>query len=62
MDEMTLECKAASAGVDRDDLATRLEHLLREHTGIRIAVAVVARSGVPRSEGKAVRVVDRRAN
>ena len=62
MDEVTVECEAASAGVDRDELATRLEHLLREHTGIRIAVAVVAPGGVPRSEGKAVRVVDRRAN
>ena len=62
MDEVTVECEAASAGVDRDELAARLEHLLREHTGIRIAVAVVAPGGVPRSEGKAVRVVDRRAN
>jgi phenylacetate-CoA ligase len=60
MDELTVECEPASAGVDRETLAARLEHLLREHTGIRIAVAVVDPGAVPRSEGKAVRVVDRR--
>jgi phenylacetate-CoA ligase len=60
MDELTVECEPASAEVDREALAARLEHLLREHTGIRIAVAVVDPGAVPRSEGKAVRVVDRR--
>jgi phenylacetate-CoA ligase len=60
MDELTVECEPASAGVDREALAARLENLLREHTGIRIAVAVVDPGAVPRSEGKAVRVVDRR--
>jgi phenylacetate-CoA ligase len=61
MDELTVECEPASDGVDREALAARVEHLLREHTGIRIAVAVVDPGAVPRSEGKAVRVVDRRA-
>jgi phenylacetate-CoA ligase len=60
MDELTVECEPASDGVDREALAARLEHLLREHTGIRIGVAVVDPGAVPRSEGKAVRVVDRR--
>jgi phenylacetate-CoA ligase len=60
MDELTVECEPSSDGVDREALAARLEHLLREHTGIRIAVAVVEPGAVPRSEGKAVRVVDRR--
>jgi phenylacetate-CoA ligase len=60
MDELTVECEPASAEVDREQLASRLEHLLREHTGIRITVAVVDPGTVPRSEGKAVRVVDRR--
>jgi phenylacetate-CoA ligase len=62
MDELTVECEPASDGVDREALALRVEHLLREHTGIRIAVAVVDPGSVPRSEGKAVRVVDRRAD
>jgi phenylacetate-CoA ligase len=61
MDELTVECEPASDGVDREALAARVEHLLREHMGIRIAVAVVDPGAVPRSEGKAVRVVDRRA-
>ena len=60
MDELSVECEPASAGVDREALTARLEHLLREHTGIRIAVAVVEPGALPRSEGKAVRVVDRR--
>jgi phenylacetate-CoA ligase len=60
MDELTVECEPASVGVDREGLVARLEHLLREHTGLRIAVAVVDPGTVPRSEGKAVRVVDRR--
>jgi phenylacetate-CoA ligase len=60
MDELTVECEPASDGVDRETLAARLEHLLREHTGIRITVAVVDPGALPRSEGKAVRVVDRR--
>ncbi|MEA2419073.1 MAG: phenylacetate-CoA ligase [Thermoleophilaceae bacterium] len=60
MDELTVECEPASGEVDRSGLAARLEHLLREHTGLRIAVAVVEPGAVPRSEGKAVRVVDRR--
>jgi phenylacetate-CoA ligase len=62
VDELTVECEPASDGVDREALAARVEHLLREHTGIRIAVAVVDPGAVPRSEGKAVRVVDKRAD
>ena len=60
LDELTVECEPASGGVDRAELAARLERLLREHTGIRIAVRVVDPGAVPRSEGKAVRVTDRR--
>jgi phenylacetate-CoA ligase len=60
MDELTVECEPASASVDPGELRSRLERLLREHTGIRIAVSVVESGAVPRSEGKAVRVVDRR--
>ena len=60
MDELTVECEPASDGVDSEQLTGRLEHLLRDHTGIRIAVSVLAPGALPRSEGKAVRVVDRR--
>jgi phenylacetate-CoA ligase len=60
MDEVSIECESVSAEIDRAALAERLELLLRDHTGIRIPVSVLQRGGVPRSEGKAVRVVDRR--
>jgi phenylacetate-CoA ligase len=60
MDEVTVECEPAHPSVDRAALGERLETLLREHTGIRIPVAVVEPGAVPRSEGKAVRVLDRR--
>jgi phenylacetate-CoA ligase len=60
MDEVSVECEPASAEIDRAALAERLEALLRDNTGIRIPVSVVEPGAVPRSEGKAVRVVDRR--
>jgi phenylacetate-CoA ligase len=60
MDEVHVECEPADPGIDRSALGSRLETLLRDHTGIRITVTVVERGEVPRSEGKAVRVVDRR--
>ena len=41
MDELTVECEPAADGVDAGELGARLELLLRDHTGIRIAVAVV---------------------
>jgi phenylacetate-CoA ligase len=60
MDEISVECEPVSAESDRAALTERLEILLHDHTGIRIPVSIVEPGGVPRSEGKAVRVVDRR--
>ncbi len=60
MDEVSVECEPADAEVDRAALAERLEVLLRDHTGIRIPVTIVEPGGLPRSDGKAVRVIDRR--
>ena len=60
MDEVSVECEPAVVGIDRAALTERLELLLRDHTGIRIDVSVVEPGTIPRSEGKAVRVVDRR--
>ncbi len=51
-----------AADTDRAQLRARLELLLREHTGLRIAVSVLDPGSVPRSEGKAVRVLDRRVS
>lgn len=60
MDEVSVECEPAGVEIDRAALTERLELLLRDHTGIRIDVSVVEPGTIPRSEGKAVRVVDRR--
>jgi phenylacetate-CoA ligase len=59
LDELTLECEP-TGNVDRDELAARIATRLREHTGLRISVRVQDPGSIPRSEGKAVRVVDRR--
>ncbi len=60
MDELTLECEPSALDGDRDRLRQTLEKNLKEGTGVRITVSVVEPGSVPRSEGKAVRVVDRR--
>jgi len=60
MDEVTVRCEPLSPEVDTEVLQTTVETVLREHTGIRITVELLEPGSVPRSEGKAVRVVDRR--
>jgi phenylacetate-CoA ligase len=60
MDELTLECEPSALDGDRDGLRQTLERNLKEGTGVRIRVSVLDPGSVPRSEGKAVRVVDRR--
>jgi phenylacetate-CoA ligase len=59
LDELRLECEPIGE-LDRGALATQLELLLKERTGLRIPVSVLDPGTIPRSEGKAVRVVDRR--
>ncbi len=61
IDELTLECEPDGAGEDPGALRARLERLLREHTGLRINVSMAEPGTIPRSEGKAVRVLDRRS-
>jgi phenylacetate-CoA ligase len=61
LDELTLECEPDGTGEDPVALRARLERLLREHTGLRINVSVTEPGTIPRSEGKAVRVLDRRS-
>jgi phenylacetate-CoA ligase len=60
MDELTVQCEPAHEGISREALVERVSLLLREHTGIRVAVEVLDVGALPRSEGKAVRVVDQR--
>lgn len=59
LDELTLECELLDAG-DPDGLAARIGELLRENMGMRVNVTVHAAGTLPASEGKAVRVIDRR--
>jgi phenylacetate-CoA ligase len=60
LDELTVRCEPVDGGADREALCARIAHALRERTGIGIAVDLLDPGSVPRSEGKAVRVVDRR--
>ncbi len=60
LDEVTLECEAADAGADTEHLGAHLSELLRSHLGLRVTVSLGPPGSVPRSEGKAVRVLDRR--
>jgi len=60
LDELTVRCEPVDADVDREALRARVALALREHTGIHLAVELLSPGGVPRSEGKAVRVVDNR--
>jgi phenylacetate-CoA ligase len=60
LDEVTVHCEPAEKGVDREELAGRVGAALHEDTGLTMSVELMAPGEVPRSEGKAVRVVDRR--
>jgi phenylacetate-CoA ligase len=60
MDEVTVQCESATDEADVAALRSKVETILHQHTGIRLEVEVLPPGGVPRSEGKAVRIVDRR--
>jgi phenylacetate-CoA ligase len=60
MDELTVLCEAAGEAADAASLQARVARALRAGTGLSMNIQVLERGGVPRSEGKAVRVVDRR--
>jgi phenylacetate-CoA ligase len=61
LDELTVACEPADDLVDRSDLSGRIRLALREATGLSMRIDLRDRGSIPRSEGKAVRVVDRRA-
>jgi phenylacetate-CoA ligase len=60
MDELTVRCEPLGAGGDRVALADRVRTELREATGLSMIVEVREPGELPRSEGKAQRVLDRR--
>src|SRR4051812_10651604 len=55
LDEITVHCEG-----EDEDLADRVRHAIREQIGVSVAVEVHAPGAIPRSEGKAVRVIDKR--
>jgi phenylacetate-CoA ligase len=58
-DEVRVRCEA---GGDRAGVAERVHAALRERTGLGIEVELVEPGTLPRSEGKAARVIDRRVS
>lgn len=60
MDELVLLCEPAHDAIDRGALRARVQTALQQQTGLMISVHVLDRDTVPRSEGKAQRVIDRR--
>jgi phenylacetate-CoA ligase len=59
MDELTVLCESTSSA-DPDGLRREVERALREATGLSMVVQILKPGSVPRSEGKAVRVIDKR--
>jgi phenylacetate-CoA ligase len=57
LDELTVRCEPSGDG---DGLAERVRRAIRHEIGVSVAVEVLEPGAVPRSEGKAVRVIDKR--
>ena len=58
-DEVSVRCE--TAGETSEALRARVREALRERTGIGIDVELVPAGSLPRSAGKAARVIDRRS-
>jgi phenylacetate-CoA ligase len=61
MDELTVECEI-EGDVDPTELSARTATMLREQMGLRITITILEPGSLPRSDGKAVRVIDRRGD
>jgi phenylacetate-CoA ligase len=62
MDMVTIhvECKLATADSDKEAAGSLLRHRIKSYVGISSKVIVCEDGQIPRSEGKARRVVDKR--
>ena len=60
MDEMTIEVESTSASTNSGEAASLLQSKIKDVVGVTAKVIVRDSGGVARSEGKAVRVVDKR--
>jgi phenylacetate-CoA ligase len=58
LDQLTVHCEAEAG--EEGGIAGRVRHAIYERTGVQVTVALHAPGELPRSEGKAVRVVDKR--
>ena len=57
LDELTVCCEPTGSA---DGLAERVRAAMRHAIGVSVRVSVLAAGEIPRSEGKAVRVIDKR--
>ena len=57
LDEITVHCEPSG---EADGLEDRVRHAIHAEIGVSVAVEVLEPGAVPRSEGKAVRVIDKR--
>jgi phenylacetate-CoA ligase len=57
LDEITVHCEPDGP---LEGLAERVKHAIHSEIGVAVKVAVLEPGAVPRSEGKAVRVIDNR--
>jgi phenylacetate-CoA ligase len=60
LDELSVRVESREAAADAPALAAQLGQLIKDRIGVSVAVEVVAPETIPRSQGKAVRVHDRR--
>jgi phenylacetate-CoA ligase len=60
LDEMTVRVEAAPGGADREAAAKELVHHVKSVVGVSARVTVCEPGALPRSEGKAKRVIDKR--
>lgn len=58
--EINVELSAAGEAAQRDEAAGELKKLVKSYIGVSASVRVHEPGGIPRSEGKAKRVVDKR--
>ena len=61
LDELTVVCEPASEPTDVEALRARVARAVRAGIGLTVRVDIASVGSIPRSEGKAVRVIDRRA-
>jgi phenylacetate-CoA ligase len=60
MDSLTVEAELAGCGAEPEGLADEAHRQLKEQLGVSAEVRLLAPGALPRSEGKAVRVLDQR--